>query len=223
MTRSRASVPFALFALLVVVGLLVSGAKPIAIRASSIGVPDAHTVAVAGPHHQVCEGPVRSQYAFQSVVLWAAYVGGAPLVRVWSDTSGSRTLISQGLVEPSSPGSVGPYTARLRSSVDADVSASICVLDKGGRFELHGAAPSYGGAMIAGSKPRRAFSLVTLRSDSHSFIGSLSLAFSRASLFRPSWVGAWTFWLLLAMLLGTIPLGVVAISAAIRSEEDQQP
>jgi hypothetical protein len=221
MTPRRASAPFLLFALLVMVGLLVSGMKPIAIRSSSIGVPDAKTVAIARPHHQICEGSVRSEYSFRSVVLWATYLGGAPLVQVWRDASGKRTLISQGLVEPSPSGSVGPYTARLTSSVGPDVAVSVCVLDAGGKFELRGSAPSYGDAVIIGSKPPRAFSLVTLRSDQHSFLGSLSLAFSRASLFRPSWVGTWTFWALLIALLGTVPLTAVAISAAIRSEADQ--
>jgi hypothetical protein len=44
--------------------------------------------------------------------------------------------------------------------------------------------------------------------------------FERAALFRPGWVGAWTFWLLLAALVIGVPtlLGR-ALRAALEEEE----
>lgn len=221
MTRQRAWGPFTLFALLALAALLVSGLRGHTIRAFALGVPNAKTVATAGPGKQICEGPIRSQEAFQSVALSARYVGGKPLVRIMSSNAGHSKVISAGLVEPSASGVSGSYLAALTTVVDRGVTFSVCVVDTGGDFELQGYKPGYGGAAIAGSKRRVAFSLVTLAPGTHSLLGSLSLAFSRASLFKPSWVGTWTFWALLIGLLATVPLGAIAISAAIRSEEDQ--
>jgi len=221
MTRQRAWAPFSGFALLALAALLISGLRGGPVRAFSLGVPNIKTVAVADPRRQVCEGPVRSQEAFQSVVLWGTYVGGKPQVRVWATSQGGRTLMSTGLVELSSPGVAGPYTATLKPEVARDVQVSVCVVDASGKLRLQGYNPGYAGAAIVGSTPRKAFALVGLESGEHSLLGSLSLAFSRASLFRPSWVGAWAFWLLLVLLLGTLPLGAFAIAAAIRSENDE--
>jgi hypothetical protein len=221
MTRQRAWVPFTLFALLALLALFVSGLHRGTIRAFALGVPSAKTVAVAGPGRQVCEGPIRSQEAFQSVVLSGRYVSGKPLVRIWGAGPSHPELISAGPVEASGTGVRGPYLAMLSTAVDRGVSVKVCVVDAGGELELQGYKPGYGGAAIAGSKRPLAFSVVLMEPGKHSFLSSLSLAFSRASLFRPSWVGRWTFWALLIALLGVVPIGAVAISAAIRSEEDQ--
>jgi hypothetical protein len=221
MTRRRAWAPFALLALVTLVALLIAGLRDGEIRAYAVGVPNVKRVAVARPYHQVCEGPILSQYAFQSVVLWGTYVSGKPRVRVLGEQPGAAALISAGLVERSLPGGYGPFTAKLKRSVAGGREVKVCVSDPGGKLKLQGSTPGYSGVAIAGAQPREAFSMVLLEPQQHSFLGSLSLAFARASLFRPSWVGTWTFWALLIALLGTVPLTAVAISAAIRSEEDQ--
>ena len=69
MIRRRPWLPFTVFALLVLVALLVSGLRARSIRASALGVPNFETVAVAAPRREVCEGPISSQDAFQSVYL----------------------------------------------------------------------------------------------------------------------------------------------------------
>jgi hypothetical protein len=62
--------------------------------------------------------------------------------------------------------------------------------------------------------------VVLLESHGHVLLSSLGLVLSRAALFRPSWVGSWTFWVLLLALLGTVPLGAITISAAFRLEAE---
>jgi hypothetical protein len=125
-----------------------------------------------------------------------------------------------GLLERSLPGAYGPFTAKLTRSVAGGTAVNVCVSDASGAFKLAGSTPGYSGAAITASEPQKAFSLVMLESHEHSLLGSLGLGFSRAALFRPSWVGVWTFWALLIAVLLTVPLAAVAISAAIRSETD---
>lgn len=221
MTNRRAWDPFALFALVALVALLIAGLQGGEIRAYAVGVPSVKRVAVVRPQHQVCEGPIHTQYAFGSVALWGTYVSGKPRVRVFGERPGPMAPISAGLLERSPAGGYGQFTAKLKSLVGGGQAVKVCVSDPGGRLKLRGSTPGYSGVTIPGSEPRQAFSMVMLEPKQHSFLGSLSLAFSRASLFRPSWVGTWTFWALLVLLLGTVPLGAVAISAAFRSEEDQ--
>jgi hypothetical protein len=220
MTHRRAWAPFAFFALIALIALLLAGLRGGVVRAYAVGVPAVKKVAVAGPH-EVCEGPISSQHAFQSVVLWGTYVSGKPLVRVLNMNPPAARVISAGLVERSAPGSYGPFTAKLKSLVAGGRLVEVCVSDPGGKLKLRGSTPGYSGVAISGSKPLIAFSMVLLEPKPHTFLGSIGLAFARAALFRPSWVGAWTFWVLLIGLLGTIPLAAFAISAALRSEEDQ--
>jgi hypothetical protein len=220
MTHRRAWAPFSFLALVALIALLIAGLRGGVIRAYAVGVPAVKKVAVAGPH-EVCEGPISSQLAFQSVVLWGTYVSGKPRVRVLDMNPAAKRVISAGLVERSPPGGYGPFTAKLRSSVAGDRAVEVCVSDPGGTLRLRGSTPGYSGVAISGAEPRTAFSMVLLEPTRHSFLGSLGLAFSRAALFRPSWVGPWTFWVLLIALLGTVPLAAAAISAAIRSDEDQ--
>ncbi|HET9125832.1 MAG TPA: hypothetical protein VFN65_13210, partial [Solirubrobacteraceae bacterium] len=68
-----------------------------------------------------------------------------------------------------------------------------------------------------GVAPGTQFALVLTRRAT--FLGSLGTAFSRASLFKPSWVGAWTFWLLLALLGSTVPLAGAALVRALDDDE----
>ena len=64
-----------------------------------------------------------------------------------------------------------------------------------------------------------ALSLVFIGARSQSLFSVLPTAFRRASLFKPSWVGAWTFWLLGAAILGAFALGGLAVSRASRADE----
>ena len=182
-------------------------------------MPNIKTVASAHAGKQVCEGPIRSQQAFGSIELWGAATGGTPDVRILSSSSGARKLLAVAPLAPTAAGASGPATAVLTDAVGSGVPVDVCVADRDGEFSLDGDRPSYTGVAISGATPPEAFSLVAFSPHEHSLLGSLSLAFSRASLFRPSWVGAWTFWALLALLLCTVPLGALAISAALRSED----
>jgi hypothetical protein len=69
-------------------------------------------------------------------------------------------------------------------------------------------------------RTRQRFSLVLLNDGSGSLLDSLSTAFARASLWRPGWVGAWTFWGLTVALVATFGLAVIAIADGARADGD---
>ena len=83
---------------------------------------------------------------------------------------------------------------------------------------MYGAGAQAPGVVADGVVPGMQFALVLTHRVT--LLGSLSTAFSRAAIFRPDWVGAWTFWLLLALLACTLPLAGVAI---VRALDDPDP
>jgi hypothetical protein len=68
----------------------------------------------------------------------------------------------------------------------------------------------------ASRSPGRAATMVFLRPRSISLLSALPTVFHRAALFRPDWVGAWTFWLLLLAVVAAFPLTAIAIWLATR-------
>jgi hypothetical protein len=210
--------PFAVLSLLLCGLLVASGLRSNLVRAFALGVPNINPVATARAHQPVCEGPVQSGTAFQLVVVSGRREGGVPEVRIWAATGAHSRLIAAAVLGGEQTRGFSPYEARLSTAVRSGVGVNVCISDADGAFVLQGDRPGDTGAEILGGKPRRAFSLVLFEGGRHSFVGSLGLAFSRAALFRPSWVGAWTFWALLVGLLVACLLGGFALVAAIRAE-----
>ena len=106
------------------------------------------------------------------------------------------------------------WTARLSRTVGGGQPLVVCVTDDRGAFSLFGSATVNNTVVMIGQGQGQQFSLLLLSPDNRSFFGSLGTAFSRASLWRPSWVGRWTFWLLAAGLLAAFGLGVAAVAGA---------
>jgi hypothetical protein len=61
-------------------------------------------------------------------------------------------------------------------------------------------------ASLEGQPAGTDISLLFLRSHPASSLSLLPAIFRRAALFRPSWIGAWTFWLLAAVVTLLVPL-----------------
>ena len=97
---------------------------------------------------------------------------------------------------------------------------TVCLTTNLNTFELRGPPAVDPDVVMTGRNPGLEFSLALLN-DRRSLLGSLSTAFSRAALFKPSWVGGWTFWVLTAALLATFGLAGFAIATASSDDEDQ--
>ena len=98
----------------------------------------------------------------------------------------------------------------------------ICLTDDVSTFSLAGSAVSAPTVSATGVATGQRFSLVLL-TDGGSLLGSLSTAFSRASLWHPSWVGSWTFWLLAIALLAAFGVGVSAVVSAAAADDEDRP
>jgi hypothetical protein len=71
---------------------------------------------------------------------------------------------------------------------------------------------------VDGKRSALQFSLALLGSPTDT-LSQLPTAFRRASLFRPTWVGVWTYWALLAGLLVAVAACGAALIAAARTDE----
>jgi hypothetical protein len=221
MTRIAAShrsglIALGLAAIAVIAGLLIAGFQTIQGRTYSLRVPDSGGAGIASASHRVCEGPIRSPWTASGVAVFADPATGRPTlaVRVFA---GGR-LIASGSRTPSPSGR--EQLVALDHPIRAGQAVQVCIATSGGTLTVYGAGAQAPAVVAHGLLPGMQFSLVLTHSTT--LIGSLSRAFSRAAIFRPSWVGAWTFWLLLALLGCTLPLAGVALLGALDEPEPDE-
>ena len=217
----RTWLPFVALALTALVALLLAGSRSIEQRSFALGSPNQTPVAVLHPSGRICEGPVNSQGPVRGVRIWGASVGGPGEISVEVEDASSRQPLTTGTINATT--SPRAYQARLARTVPEGRPLFICLVGKGTRFSLLGSLAVRPNVTISGTRTPLEFSLVLLDDGKSSLLGSLGEVFSRASLFRPGWVGAWTFWALAAGLLAFIPLGALAIAYSSRADYRSSP
>jgi hypothetical protein len=219
--RRRGLLPGIACAAIALVVLLIAALQHMAVRTASVGAPNNATVAVLHPATRVCEGPVTSQGSARSVGIWGASAG--PTTRLTVDVQDAATsrLLAAGALQAAPVES--EWTGRLAHDLPGGRPLRVCLTDDSGTFSLEGSGGSVPTVISTGIPTGQRFSLVLLSDGNRSLLRSLSTAFSRASLWRPSWVGSWTFWVLTFALLGTFAMGVVAVTAAADDDEDRPP
>jgi hypothetical protein len=211
--------PFAGLAVIVLVALVVSASDTVMRREFVLRAPDQQAVALLRAPDRVCEGPVTPTGPTQDAAIWGYSLIGPARVRVdVEDAQSSRALATGRVVTKSR----GEYAARLNRSLAGGRRIRVCVTGELNTFALLGAPATDPDVAMTGPKRGLEFSLALLN-DRQSLLGSLSTAFSRAALFKPSWMGRWTFWLLTAALLATFGLAGVAITTAAADDERDQP
>jgi hypothetical protein len=92
----------------------------------------------------------------------------------------------------------------VRPAVPASVPVSACVtptrtINFGGTLNIGGTPPTLDGQPIGPA--RLAVWFLPRAGSKRSLLAQLPSVFDRAALFRPSWVGAWTYYILLGLLL----------------------
>ena len=201
---------------IIVVGLLISGARDMMVREFSIRARDEEPVAVLGPSHSVCEGPVTSEAQIDAVSIWGGPVSGVAHLTVQAQDAVTHQELASGDIDARA---TGEHLARLNTPVPGGSPLRICLIGDLNAFSVLGWFAADRHAVMSGKNGGLQFSL-SLLNNNRSLLGSLPLAFSRASLWRPSWVGPWTFWVLAIALLATFGLAAAAVASATSADDD---
>jgi hypothetical protein len=213
----RSWLGFAVTAAIGAVVLLTLGFSHERSRAFSLEAPNVQPVAVLAPHTEACEGPIMTPHPVDGVRVWGAAAGRSTALDVLTQSTSGKLLATGRIVVSTQPNA---YTSVLTSSIPSGQATTVCLFNGGSSpFSLLG-SPSQNPAIrmtVGGRTSPLQFSLVLLRPPTP-LLSLLPTAFSRASLFRPGWVGAWTFWALLAGLVLAVVLAGLAISAAARAD-----
>jgi hypothetical protein len=214
MKRLRLVAPVVAIAVIAVAVLLVSGALHRNVREYSLRVPNQEPVALLYPSHRVCEGPVSSPRMFTGVAIWGGPAVGVSAVRVTVAPAGVDRRLASGTSRMTA---AGEHLVTLTHPVAANTRVRICVRSTLNTFSLDGATASDPGVVMTGHGHDLAFSLA-LENDHHSLLGALPVAFGRASLFKLSWLGSWTFWILAIALLASFAVAIAAVASAARED-----
>jgi hypothetical protein len=155
------------------------------------------------PRASVCQPFVLPDQADAVAMPVHVRGSGQPLEVLVRDTAGGRVL-----TRGSTPGqyrSGDAVTVRL-GAIPSGSALEVCVRNMGtARVDVLGES--------------KTMDISFLRTAPRSTLDLLGDAFRRASVFRPEWVGAWTFWL----LLGFIGIGAptaLALALACAERED---
>jgi hypothetical protein len=204
--------------------LAIVGARDERELAFTLGVVPSTVAAELQPGQAVCQRPVNVSTKFTRVRFQVGTFGqpGTPLtVSVRSARSGRR--LGQGRL-------AGGYPDVTQQVVDVgpigdSQRVTVCVRNGGHRrVALYGnatvAAPGTE-AYIGRGRLGTDLTLVFERDEPRSVLSLLPQVFERASLFRPGWVGSWTFWLLAALLLAGVPL-LLGLALARSGDEEER-
>jgi hypothetical protein len=214
--RRRAVLAGAICTVLALVALLIAATRPTSIREYAIDVPNGEQVAVLKPHDSTCQGPVSAAGPVDRVEIWGGSVIGPNRLRVEVRDATSGAVLSHGTVTTTTmPFS---YFAQLTSTVPGGRPVRVCLTSTLNSFSLLGSASVQPGVNMTNVKGTFEYSM-NLIGTHQGLLGNLSKGFGRASLFRPDWVGEWTFWVLLALVVGSFGLGVAAVSGAASEDE----
>lgn len=219
MSARRAVAGFAVVLALGLIVLLVAGAAGTSTRAFSLGVPNVGPVTTVRAGQQACETPVPVPAGFGSLRVWASSIeGDALLAATISDAQSSRVLArGQTVVGPGAT----DYPVELSADVPAGRPIRICLTNTSpSAVYLDGSGQTNPAVHLttAGKPVALGISLVGVAPQPHSLESQLSTVFSRAALFRPGWVGSWTFWVLVVALV--VALGLAGFAVVSASSDD---
>ena len=193
----------------------------LAVRPSEPGVE-------AQPGQEACQRDVDVEEPFDSVtILPAAFFHPVPRLRVRVLDRRTRAQVAGATLGDGHPENK-PTTIRLDRTVRKGRPIDVCFRNLGAwklAFFSGPASdnePSFG--TLDGKFIHSDVLIDFVRSKPRTTLDMVPDIFRRASLFHPSWVGAWTFWLLSAVLVLLVPAALVgAVRAADRSEPRDGP
>jgi hypothetical protein len=218
MSRRSTLTAFALASVLALGGLLAAAATDRRDTAFSLGVPDNVPVASLAHGRTLCQGPFTVRVAFSALQTWVRPAHALD-VEIRSASS-RRVLVARRIT--TSPRLTGELTIPLgATTIRKGTRITVCMRNAGPHkvaFEGGSRTRNSGTFEISGRHHAKAIALLFLRPHPPTLLSLLPTVFERASLFKPSWVGAWTFWVLGAAMICAFALAAAAVAGAVRAE-----
>jgi len=182
----------------------------LAVRPSMPGV-------VVQPGHEACQRRIDVEEPFDSItILAAAYFRPYPLLSVRVLDHATRRPIAAGNLGAGHP--ENKVTAiGLHPTVPKGRPVDLCIRNVGAwKLGLFSSAPTDNEPSYATLDGRliAADILVDFQRPPRTALSLVPDIFRRAALFHPRWMGAWTFWVLAAVLVLVVP---TLLSLAVRS------
>jgi hypothetical protein len=214
------------------VALLLAAGSDGRSTAFSLDIPPSGPVITLHRGQAACQGPLTAPAAFGFVTPWIdpaessgliphGPIRGAAIDLTVRDDVTNATLAS-GTVAGEYVAPIAP-TVALDRAIPSGRRVRVCLRSRGpGTVDLMGAAlPNRALAEDDGSASGSGANAVALlfeRQHPRSLLSLIPTIFRRASLFRPTWVGPWTYWLLSAAVLGTFALATLAVIRAAQAD-----
>jgi hypothetical protein len=203
-------------------GLLGAAATDHRDTAFALDVANNRPVASLRHGRTLCQGPITVKTVFSALELWAR---PARALDVQVRTAHGRRLLAARRVT-TWPSLTGEITVQFGARrVRRGERIEVCVGNAGPRrIAFAGGPPNRNSGTIHISRRRlpMAIALLFLEAHSPTLLGLLHTVFDRASLFKFSWIGAWTFWVLGAALLLAFPLAGAAVVWGAEAEPDDE-
>jgi hypothetical protein len=215
------------FAVLVgigVVGLVLAARSDKRAAAFSVDVPNSGRAVDLRAGERVCQAPVAAEAAFRAVRLWLADVSSPGTALAVSTTSSQGVALGFGRAAVAA-GPASTTNVELDRTVPARALLRLCIANNGpARLSLSGGSPSSTSGVLArnGHSIGSAAAMIMLSPHPRSMLALLPSVFARAAVFRPSWIGAWAYWILLIAVIGAFPVAALALRLAAREDADSQ-
>jgi hypothetical protein len=219
----RAAAVLAVTAIVGVAALLVVGSQEKRSMAFTLGVVGDRVAVRIEPGHTACQTPIDGSAPFDAVELSFGTYGlpGPPLTLLVRDTSSGREL-SAGRLAGGYPDNFGQTIELTREVPEGPLA--VCVRNAGsGPVALYGNAgqAAYLSTLrLDGRDVGLDAQMIFRRDEPVSVLSLTGDMFERASLFKPSWVGAWTFWVLGVGIVLLVPL---LIGLSLRAAREDAP
>jgi hypothetical protein len=220
--RARGTLIVVGIATLVVIVLLIASANHYErALAFSIDVDPGPPVATLSPGQTACQGPIDAIAPIGSLYVWVnPDLGPTPRASITVRDYATGTALATGSVPGGYIAATAPQSV-LNRPVPQGKTISVCLRDTGRRpVKLIGDVPNTrsGKLTAAGHPEKEVLALLFDRPRSVTLWSQIPTVFSRAALFRASWVGSWTFWVLAVLLAGTFGGVVYAVVQAERDD-----
>jgi len=216
------------FLVTLVGGLLVVLLAAVLIRPSlafTLGVTNDGVAVAVPPGHSVCQRPIAvpPHGSFDRVrfSLGTYFRPGPPIrLRVLDDTGGQ--VLGSALLRGGYPDIARAPVHTLRvGEIDTGRPLRVCLANEGDRpvavYGAVGAAHAPSSAYLDGRLRRNDLNLAFERAP-RSLLSALPVMAERASLFRPGWVGPWTYGVALALVAIAVPALLALSLAGLRRE-----